>query len=144
MHNQKYLHLLLWFFLEEKSKLWKIFARTWRYVLSIHNTWSIMKTYEDLSHNQNGIPLERSEVVKTTRFFDKSAVASMNVCCTSSHQNNLILTRHDFLLQKADTWFWYLNSWSKLRIYGDFTLKKILLLSVEINSQKQKHSIVQN
>jgi len=47
-----------------------------------------MKTYEDLSHNQN-IPLERSDVVKTTRFFDKSAVASMNVCCMISHQNNI-------------------------------------------------------
>ena len=29
-----------------------------------------MKTYEDLSHNQN-IALERSDVVKTTRFFDE-------------------------------------------------------------------------
>ena len=37
-----------------------------------------MKTYEDISHNQN-IPLKRSDVVKTTRFFDKSADASMNV-----------------------------------------------------------------
>ena len=42
-----------------------------------------MKTYEDLSHNQI-IPLERSDVVKTNRFFDKSAVASMNVCCMIS------------------------------------------------------------
>ena len=42
-----------------------------------------MKTYEDLSHNQN-IPLEQSDVVKTTRFFDK-----MNVCCVISNQNNI-------------------------------------------------------
>ena len=45
-----------------------------------------MKTYEDLLHKQN-IPLERSDVVKTTRFFDKIAVASMNVCCMILHQN---------------------------------------------------------
>ena len=80
-----------------------------------------MKTYEDLSHNQN-IPLERSDVVKTTRFFDKSAVASMNVCCMISHQK--ILTRHVFFATKGRHVFFVLNSWSKLRIYKDFTFRK--------------------
>ena len=47
-----------------------------------------MNTYEDLSHNQS-IPLEQSDVVKTTKFFDKSVVASMYVCCMISHQNNI-------------------------------------------------------
>ena len=47
-----------------------------------------MKIYEDLAHNQN-IPLERSDVVKTTKFFDKSVIASMHVCFMISHQNNI-------------------------------------------------------
>ena len=66
-----------WFFLEHEDTCFLSF-----------NTWSIVKTYEDLSHNQN-IPLERSDVVKTTGFFDKSAIASMDVCCMISHQNNI-------------------------------------------------------
>ena len=129
MHSRKYLHLLLWFFMEEKSKLWKIFAKTWRYVLSILNTWSIMKTYGDLSHNQN-IPLEWLDVVKTIWFFDKSVVASMNVCCMISHQNNINYAW--FFATKGRHMVFVLNSWSKLRIYEDF--QKILLL-MEINSQ---------
>ena len=44
--------------------------------------------YLFVSHNQN-IPLERSDVVKTTKFFDKSVVASMYVYCMISHQNNI-------------------------------------------------------
>ena len=87
MYNRKYLRLLLCFFLEKKSKLWMILAKTWRYMLSILNTWLIIKTYKDLSHNQN-IPLERLDV-KTIRFFDKSMIASMNVCCMILHQNNI-------------------------------------------------------
>ena len=138
MHNRKYLRLLLWFFLKEKSKLWTIFARTWRYVLSILNTWSTVKTYEDLSHNQN-IPLEWSDVVKTPRFFDKIAVASMNVCCMILHQN--IINWAWFFATKGWHVVFVLNNWSKLRIYEDFTFRKYCYSWRIIVKRKQKHSI---
>ena len=80
-----------------------------------------MKTYEDLSHNQN-IPLERSDVVKTTRFFDKSAVASMNVCYMISHENNI--NQAWFVATKSQHVIFVLNNWSKLRIDEDFTFRK--------------------